>query len=212
MLQGFETPTRPEVLIGPAEFDDAGVIDMGDGQLLVQTVDFFPPIVDDPESFGRIAAANSLSDIYAMGATPFCALNIVGFPAKKLDLEILRRILDGGAEKMREAEVALLGGHSVEDAEIKYGLAVTGRVDRAGLRSNVGAQPGDAVVLTKPLGMGALSTGLKARKAALRGSEAAREIFGSEFVDHYATTREWEEREFRKHITDWELARYFEII
>ncbi len=158
-------PTRPEVVLGPETFDDAGVINAGGDKLLVQTVDFFPPIVDDPESFGRIAAANSLSDIYAMGATPFSALNIVGFPAKKLDLAVLGEILRGGAAKMIEAGVALLGGHTVEDAEIKYGLAVTGLVERAKLRTNGGARPGDALLLTKPLGMGCVSTAISQEKA-----------------------------------------------
>ncbi len=157
-------PTRPEVVLGPETFDDAGVIKLGTGPMLVQTVDFFPPIVDDPMDFGRIAAANSLSDIYAMGATPYCALNIVGFPRKKLDLAVLRAILEGGAEKMREANVALLGGHTVEDAEVKYGLAVTGLVDRQHLRTNAAAKAGDALVLTKPLGMGALSTAIQQEK------------------------------------------------
>ncbi len=146
---------------GPETLDDAGIISLGNGRALVQSVDFFPPIVDDPGDFGRIAAANALSDLYAMGATPFCALNLVGFPSKKLDMAILGEILEGGAEKMREAGVALLGGHSVEDAEIKYGLAVTGIIDSDRMLTNGGAEPGDLLVLTKPLGMGALSTGIQ---------------------------------------------------
>ncbi len=145
--------------------DDAGIIALGDHQALVQSVDFFPPIVDDPRDFGRIAAANALSDLYAMRAMPFCALNLVGFPTKKLGLEVLGEILEGGAEKMREAQVALLGGHSVEDSEVKYGLAVTGLVDPARSLTNDGAEAGDLLVLTKPLGMGAVSTAIQQGKA-----------------------------------------------
>lgn len=134
-------------------------------QALVQTIDFFPPIVDDPVDFGRIAAANALSDVYAMGAEPFCALNLVGFPRDKLPMEVLGEILKGGAEKLAEAGAALLGGHSVEDAEIKYGLAVTGLIDPEKVVQNGGAQVGDRLVLTKPLGMGALSTAIQRGKA-----------------------------------------------
>lgn len=152
------------MILGPEKLDDAGVIDLGNGIALVQTVDFFPPIVDDPFEFGQIAAANSLSDIYAMGATPLSALNIVGFPRKQLDISVLGDILAGGASKMVEANVALLGGHTVEDSEVKYGLAVTGTIDPAQLKSNEGARPGDILVLTKPLGMGAVSTSIQQGK------------------------------------------------
>ncbi len=141
------------------------MIQLANGQALVQTLDFFPPIVDDPLDFGRIAAANALSDVYAMGADPFCALNLVGFPRTKLPMEVLGEILKGGAEKLEEANAALLGGHSVEDSEIKYGLAVTGLIDPDKIIKNGGAQPGDRLVLTKPLGMGALSTGIQRQKA-----------------------------------------------
>lgn len=127
---------------------------------LVLTVDFFPPIVDDPRWFGRIAAANSLSDVYAMGGWALTALNIVGWP-KELDVAILAEILAGGLDKLREAGAALAGGHSVVDAEIKYGMAVTGEVHPGRFWRNSGAQPGDVLLLTKPLGMGAVATAIK---------------------------------------------------
>jgi selenide,water dikinase len=127
----------------------------------VQTVDFFTPIVDDPFDFGRIAAVNSLSDIYAMGATPLTALNICAFPVEEVDLEILRRILEGGAAIAKQAGVALLGGHTVKDSEPKYGWAVTGIVDPRKVVTNAGARPGDTLLLTKPLGTGILTTALK---------------------------------------------------
>ena len=151
----------------------------GGGPALVQTLDFFPPIVDDPRDFGQIAAANALSDIYAMGATPFSALNIVGFPTKELGLEILTEILAGGADKMREANVALLGGHSVEDAEVKYGLAVTGLVEADAFITNGGARPGDRLILTKPLGMGAVSTAIRNGKASADVTAAAVETMAT---------------------------------
>ncbi len=153
-------PTREEVLHGPDTLDDAGVIRIpGSDRAIVQTVDFFPPIVDDPREFGRIAAANSLSDIFAMGGSPLSALNIVGFPAE-LPVSILGEILAGGAEKMEEAQCALLGGHSVRDAEIKYGLAVTGTINPDHMLTNGGAREGDVLVLTKALGTGTVSTAL----------------------------------------------------
>lgn len=153
-------PSREEVLHGPGTLDDAGVVRIpGTDKAIVQTVDFFPPIVDDPREFGRIAAANSLSDIYAMGGLPLSALNIVGFP-EELPMTILGEILSGGAEKMEEANCALLGGHSVRDAEIKYGLAVTGTIDPDHMLTNGGARAGDVLVLTKSLGTGTVSTAL----------------------------------------------------
>lgn len=152
------------MILGPDQLDDAGVIDLGDGRVLVQTVDFFPPIVDTPREFGQIAAANALSDVYAMGALPFSALNIVGFPRKKLEPEVLGEILAGGAEKLQEAGAALLGGHTVEDEEIKYGMAVTGIGQRDAVVANEGAKLGDRLLLSKPLGMGALSTSIQQGK------------------------------------------------
>ena len=149
------------VLVGIATRDDAGVYLLRDDLALVQTVDFFTPIVDDPFDFGRIAAVNSLSDIYAMGATPLTALNICAFPVEEIDLEVLRRILEGGAAIAKQAGVALLGGHTVKDSEPKYGWAVTGIVHPKNVITNAAARPGDALVLTKRLGTGILATALK---------------------------------------------------
>jgi len=128
---------------------------------IVQTLDFFTPVVDDAYGFGRVAAANAISDLYAMGAEPLFALNIVGFPAKKLPMSILGDILRGGADVAREAGIPILGGHSIDDPEPKYGMVVTGRVHRDAVVKNVGAQPGDVLVLTKPLGTGIFTTALK---------------------------------------------------
>ncbi len=141
--------------------DDAGVVRLSPDLALIQTVDFFTPIVDDPYWFGAIAAANSLSDVYAMGGTPLTALNIVCFPIKELPGEMLADILRGGADKMREAGVHLAGGHSVDDPEPKYGLSVTGTVHPDHITANAGAQPGDVLVITKPLGTGILTTAAK---------------------------------------------------
>jgi selenide,water dikinase len=145
--------------------DDAGVYKLSDELALIQTLDFFTPIVDDPYSFGQIAVANALSDIYAMGGKPLTAMNIVCFPSKKLDLSILKDILTGGIEKMREAGVVLVGGHSIDDPELKYGLSVTGTGRPDKLLTTAGAKPGDKLVLTKPLGTGIVSTAIKAGKA-----------------------------------------------
>ncbi len=145
--------------------DDAGVYKINEELAIIQTVDFFTPIVDDPYSFGQIAVANALSDVYTMGGRPLTALNIVCFPTKSLDISILKAILQGGVDKMREAGVILLGGHSVDDVELKYGLAVTGTVHPKRLITNSGALPGDKLVLTKPLGTGIISTAIKAGEA-----------------------------------------------
>ncbi len=153
--------TDPNVLLGIATSDDAGVYKLRDDLALVQTVDFFTPIVDDPYDFGRIAAANSLSDIYAMGAVPLTALNIAAFPLEELGPEVLGRILAGGAAIAAEAGVAIIGGHTIEDAEPKYGMAVTGTVHPDRFVRNAGARPGDVLVLTKPIGTGILATALK---------------------------------------------------
>jgi selenide, water dikinase len=150
----------PRILVGRESFDDAGVFLVADGLALVQTVDFFAPVVDDPFAFGRIAAANALSDVYAMGGEPLTAMNLVGFPGN-LDLGILREILAGGQSKISESGARLCGGHSVQDDEPKYGLSVTGFVEENRVVRNVGARPGDALVLTKPLGVGILTTALK---------------------------------------------------
>ncbi len=155
---------NPNVLVGTNQFDDAGVYRISDSQAIVQTVDFFPPLVDDPFVFGQIAAANSLSDIYAMGGTPITALNIVGYPDKDLPADILTAILEGGSERARKAGVAILGGHSVRDSEIKYGMAVTGTIDPNHVITNAGAKPGDKLILTKPIGSGVLTSAAKSGK------------------------------------------------
>ena len=149
------------VIVDFEQSDDAAVIDIGNDKLLVQTVDFFSPIVDDPHTFGQIAAANSLSDIYAMGAKPLFALNIVGFPTKELSNNILAEILKGGASLASKAGIPIVGGHSVDDSEIKYGLVVTGEVKKNDLIKNSNAKNGDLLLLTKPLGTGILYNALK---------------------------------------------------
>jgi len=141
--------------------DDAGIFRINDRQALVQTVDFFPPIVDDPYDFGRIAAANALSDIYAMGGCPLTALNIVGFPSDDIPVEILTLILQGGTEKIEEAGAVVVGGHSIKDNELKYGVAVTGIIDPDKIITNSHAEAGDRLFLTKPLGTGLITTGIK---------------------------------------------------
>jgi selenide, water dikinase len=152
------------VLIDYRTSDDAGVYRLDDGRALVQTVDFFTPIVDDPFVYGQIAAANALSDVYAMGGRPLTALAIAAFP-KDLDRAVLQRIFAGGLAKLREAGVALLGGHTVQDAEVKFGYAITGEVDPARVLANGGAQPGDVILLTKPIGTGIIATALKFNRA-----------------------------------------------
>ena len=136
-----------------------------DGKLILQTVDFFTPIVDDPYTFGQISAANSLSDIYAMGGKPLFALNIVGFPIQKLPNDILSKIMQGGADKAAEAGIPIVGGHSVDDNEPKYGLVVTGEAIDKEVWTNAGAKPGDKIILTKPIGTGIISTAIKKEKA-----------------------------------------------
>lgn len=158
------------VILGFDALGDAGVYALDEEQALVQTVDVLTPIADDPYIFGQIAAANSLSDIYAMGAKPLMALNVVGFPPK-LDLSILEQLLRGSIEKVKEAGAAIVGGHTINDQELKYGLAVTGIVDRDRMVSTAGARPGDRLMLTKPLGTGVVSTALKAGQASSRAIE-----------------------------------------
>lgn len=154
--------TDPNLIVGLEHSEDAGVYRVSDDLALIQTVDFFTPIVNDPFDFGRIAAANALSDVYAMGGRPLTAMNIVCFPIGTMDKSILKEILRGGLAKIHEAGAALAGGHSVDDLEIKYGLAVTGVVRPDRIWTNAGAQPGDALILTKPVGTGILTTALKA--------------------------------------------------
>ena len=148
-----------------ASLDDAGVYKMTDELAIIQTIDFFTPIVDDPYTFGQIAAANALSDVYAMGGKPLTAMNVVCFPAKSLDISVLKSILRGGLDKMREAGVTLVGGHSIDDAELKYGLSVIGTVHPKRIVTNSGAKAGDKLLLTKPLGTGIINTALKAGMA-----------------------------------------------
>jgi selenide, water dikinase len=151
----------PRLLVGHETFDDAGVFVLSEDVALVQTVDFFAPIVDDPYTFGQVAAANALSDVYAMGGEPLTAMNVVGFPDGALPLEVLTEILRGGQDKVHEAGAVIVGGHTVTDDEVKYGLAVTGRADPRRLLTNAAAEPGDVLVLTKPLGTGILATAVK---------------------------------------------------
>jgi selenide,water dikinase len=153
--------TDPNVLVGHAGADDAGVYRISDDVALVLTVDYFTPIVDDPYDFGRVAATNALSDVYAMAARPLAALNVAGFPEGKVPAEVLGEILRGGAEQAAKAGVPVLGGHTVNDPEVKYGLAVVGQVHPDRIMTNAGARPGDRLILTKPLGTGTLSTALK---------------------------------------------------
>ncbi len=162
---GLTFPADENVLVGLNEPDDAGVYRITDDIALIQTVDFFTPIADDPYRFGQIAVANALSDVYAMGGRPVTAMNLVAFPVKDMDLAILRRILEGGIEKMAEAGVSLVGGHSVEDKELKYGLSVTGVVHPDRILTKKGFRPGDKMILTKPLGTGIINTAIKAGMA-----------------------------------------------
>jgi selenide,water dikinase len=172
VLSGLPKIANPNVLVGYDTADDAGVYRLSDDLALVQTVDFFTPIVDDPFTFGAIAAANSLSDVYAMGGVPISALSIVAFPGNG-DIDVLGDILRGGLEKMREAGCALLGGHSVNDPEIKFGYAVTGTIHPGRIKANSGAIPGDELVFTKALGTGVIGTALKRGVATAASVEAA---------------------------------------
>ena len=162
----------PRVLVDYRTADDAGVYRWDAGSALVQTVDFFTPIVDDPHLYGAIAAANSLSDVYAMGGRPLTALAIAGFPAD-LEAEVIRDVFRGGLSKLREAGVSLLGGHTVRDTEIKFGYAITGAIDPDRVLSNAGARPGDVLFLTKPLGTGVVGTAIKFDRAPSAAVDAA---------------------------------------
>ena len=160
-MSGLPRTLEPNLLVGYDSSDDAAVYRLTDELALIQTVDFFPPVVDDPYDFGQIAAANALSDVYAMGGTPRLAINLLCFPTC-LNLEIVREILAGGADKVVEAGAVIAGGHSIEDTEPKYGLCVTGFARPEEILTNSGAKPGDLLVLTKPVGTGVLSTAAKA--------------------------------------------------
>jgi selenide,water dikinase len=165
ILKDLPIPKDPKVLVGLDTSDDAGVYQLSEEVALVQTVDFFTPIADDPFTFGQIAVANALSDVYAMGGTPLTGMNLVAFPIKTLSPSILKEILLGGLSKMKEAGVALVGGHSIDDPEIKYGLAVTGIIHPKKILTNAKAKAADKLVLTKPLGTGIIATALKGEMA-----------------------------------------------
>jgi selenide,water dikinase len=160
-------PTDKNVIVGLEHADDAGVYKISDDLALIQTVDFFTPIVDDPYAFGQIAAANALSDVYAMGGTPKTAMNLVAFPVKEMELAVLRQIIQGGIDKLAEAEVVLIGGHSIEDKELKYGLSVTGVAHPSRVITKKGMRSGDRLILTKPLGTGIVNTAIKAGMASV---------------------------------------------
>lgn len=168
----FAASAIPDLLVGLEKADDAAVYRLNERQAIISTTDFFPPVVDDPYDFGAIAAANAMSDIYAMGGEVLFALNLIAFP-DNLGPDILREILRGGAEKVAEAGAVVVGGHSVNDKEPKYGLAVTGIVDPRDLKIKGGAQTGDILLLTKPLGVGVITTALKRQSAAARHVAAA---------------------------------------
>jgi selenide, water dikinase len=170
MLPTFE---HPDLIVGTETNDDAGVFRLRDDLAIVNTVDFFTPIVDDPYVFGQVAAANALSDVYAMGGEPRTAMNIVGFPKGKMDIEVLGEVLKGGADKAHEAGVVVIGGHSLIDPEIKYGMAVTGVIHPDRVIRNVGVREGDALVLTKALGTGIITTAIKREAAAEESAKAA---------------------------------------
>jgi selenide,water dikinase len=173
VLSDIPAQTDDRVLVDFRTADDAGVYRWEGGPALVQTVDFFTPIVDDPYIYGQIAAANAVSDIYAMGGRPLTALAIAGFPKDDLDTDTIREIFKGGFDKLREAGVALLGGHTVQDREIKFGYAVTGAIDPARVLTNAGARPGDLLLLTKPIGTGVIGTAIKFERIAVGDAAAA---------------------------------------
>ena len=166
----------PRILVGRETFDDAGVFKISDTLALVQTVDFFAPIVDDPYDFGRVAATNALSDVFAMGGEPITAMNIVGFPVGQLPLEVLTEVLRGGQDAVHEAGAHIVGGHTITDDELKYGLSVTGTVHPDRILTNAAAMPGDVLVLTKAIGTGILAT---AAKRDLLGADELRSLIAS---------------------------------
>lgn len=161
LVHGTDAPADPDLLVGLDTADDAAVYRLRDDLAVVVTTDFFTPIVDDPYDWGRIAATNALSDVYAMGGSPLLGLNLVAWPREGLPFELLARVLDGGADVVRAAGALVAGGHSIDDAEPKYGLAVVGTVDPERVLTNAGARAGDALVLTKPIGLGVISTAVK---------------------------------------------------
>jgi selenide,water dikinase len=173
VLSGLSVPADDRVLIDYRTHDDAGVYRVSEQTALVQTVDFFTPIVDDPYQYGQIAAANAVSDIYAMGGTPLTALAVAAFPSSEIGQDVIRAVFTGGLDKLREAGVALLGGHTVRDQEIKFGYAVTGTIDPRRIWSNAGARVGDVLLLTKPIGTGIIATAIKFARATTEATNAA---------------------------------------
>jgi selenide,water dikinase len=174
-LSGLDIPRDPNLIVGIETADDAGVYRLSDSLALVQTVDFFTPIVDDPFDYGRISALNSINDVWAMGGRPLTALAVTCFPKKGVDFSILGEIMRGGLHVLTENGVALVGGHSVDNAQIMFGYAVTGVIDPARVVTNRGARPGDALLLTKPIGTGVVSTGIKFGKASAEVTRASLE-------------------------------------
>ncbi len=175
-MKALPVNSHPNLLVGIETSDDAGVYRLSDDVALVQTLDFFTPIVNDPYHFGRIAAANALSDVYAMGGKPLTAMNIVCFPITDMPKEVLKEILRGGLEKIHEANAVLVGGHSVDDQELKYGLSVTGIVHPDKVLTNRGAKVGDKLILTKPIGTGIIATAIKGRLATQAALETMIEV------------------------------------
>ena len=194
MLSGIPVQTDPRILVDYRTADDAGVYAWEGGPALVQTVDFFTPIVDDPYLYGQIAAANALSDVYAMGGRPLTALAIAAFPEDDLDTETIAAIFRGGFDKLREAGVALLGGHTIRDREIKFGYAITGAVDPARILTNAGAKAGDRLILTKPLG-----TGVVGHRDQIRPRAAARRRTGRVVDAHAEQGGGRSDRDSRRH-------------
>ena len=223
-LSGLLHRTDPQLIAGFEGSEDAAVYKLSEEVALIQTVDFFTPIVDEPRRFGQVAAANSLSDVYAMGGRPLLAMNVVCYPCS-LGVDVLREILAGGAEKVYEAGALLVGGHSVDDPEPKYGLAVTGLVHPDRVVRNQGMRPGDMLVLTKPMGTGIVSTAIKARWRHLRrrmlwrvmatlnaraseamqevGATACTDVTGFGFVGHLS-----EMAQGRTSASRWRLGRF----
>ena len=175
-MKALPVISHPNLLVGIETSDDAGVYKLNSDLALVQTLDFFTPIVNDPYHFGRIAAANALSDVYAMGGRPLTAMNIVCFPITDMPKEVLKEILQGGLEKIREANALLVGGHSVDDPELKYGLSVTGIVHPDKILTNKGARVGDQLILTKPVGTGIVATAIKGKLASQKALDTMIEV------------------------------------
>ena len=236
MLHRLRQPPRdPRVLVDASTLDDAGVFAHGRGEALIQTVDFFPPIVDDPYDFGRIAAANSLSDVYAMGGRPLTALALLCAPERTLPAEVIAEVLQGGLDTMKQAGVSVVGGHTVRDPELKFGYAVTGIANRRKLLRNSGARAGDRLFLTKPIGTGILSNALKQGKldarltrrlatqmaslnrvasevAVAAGARAATDITGFGFLGHATQMADASKVTFVLHPTArWFLPRVLEL-